>query len=140
MSEIWLIIFVALIFLELHTVNLVSIWFAIGALISFFVSLYVQDMTIQVAVFVGVSIISLLLTRNFVKKVKAKNYEKTNLDRVIGQVGLVTENITKLTLGEVKVDGKRWSAISDTEIAAGKNVEILKIDGVKLVVKEIEEL
>ena len=140
MTQMWLIIFVALIFLELHTINLVSIWFAIGSLASFFVSLCVEDMTIQVAVFVGVSLLSLLLTRNFVKKIKSTKIEKTNLDRVIGKVGYVTEDITKLNPGEVKVDGKKWAAISEKEIPAGKSVEILEIDGVKLVVKEIDEL
>ena len=39
----------------------------------------------------------------------------------------------------VKVDGKRWSAISTKKIKVGRKVEILSIDGVKLHVKEVEE-
>lgn len=139
MSFTWMIIFIILILIELSTVNLVSIWFAIGALASFILSFWVSDMTWQIAMFVGVSFISLLLTRRFVNKVRGGKIEATNLDRVIGKIGVVTEEITKLDPGEVKVDGKRWSAISTKKIKVGSKVEILSIDGVKLNVKEVKE-
>jgi len=139
MSFTWMIIFIALIVLELCTVNLVSIWFAIGALSSFVLSFWVSDMTWQIAMFIGVSFIALLLTKSFVKKVRGGKVVATNLDRVIGQIGIVTEEITKLEPGEVKVDGKKWSAISSKKIKVGSKVEILSIDGVKLNVKEVKE-
>ena len=139
MSFTWMVIFIILILIELSTVNLVSIWFAIGALASFILSFWVSDMTWQIAMFVGVSFISLLLTRGFVKKVRGGKIEATNLDRVIGKIGVVTEEITKLDPGEVKVDGKRWSAISTKKIKVGSKVEILSVDGVKLNVKEVKE-
>ena len=50
--------------------------------------------------------------------------------------GVVTEEIKKNTVGEIKVDGKRWSAISDKKIGVGSTVKVLKIDGVKLVVEK----
>ena len=139
MSFTWMIIFIVLILIELATVSLVSIWFAIGALVSFIVSLYVEDITVQIAVFVAVSAVSLLLTKKIVKKLRTREPEKTNLDRVIGKIGIVTEEITKLEPGEVKVDGKKWSAISSKKIKVGSKVEILSIDGVKLNVKEVKE-
>ena len=85
------------------------------------------------------SAISLILTRKIVRKIKGEKIEATNLDRVIGKVGIVTEEIDKLEPGEVKVDGKKWSAISNKKISEGSKVEILSIDGVKLNVKEMEE-
>jgi len=139
MSNIWLIIFLGLVFLELFTTNLVSIWFAIGSLVSFVVSMFIEDTTIQIAVFIVVSAISLILTQKFVKKVRGREPEKTNLDRVIGKIGIVTEEITKLEPGEVKVDGKKWSAVSTKKVKVGSKVEILSIDGVKLNVKEVKE-
>lgn len=139
MSLTWMIVFIILIILEFITINLVSIWFAIGALASFVLSFWVSNVTWQIAVFVGVSFVSLLLTRRFVKRVRSGEIIRTNLDRVIGQVGVVTEEITKLEPGEVKVDGKRWSAISTKKIKVGSKVEILSIDGVKLNVKEVKE-
>lgn len=139
MSFVWMIIFISLIVLELLTVNLVSIWFAIGSLAAFILSLWVDELTWQILTFIIVSVISLLLTKKFVKKVRGKEIEPTNLDRVIGKIGIVTEEITKLEPGEVKVDGKKWSAVSTKKIKVDSKVEILSIDGVKLKVKEIKE-
>ncbi len=136
MTFTWMIVFIALVLLELATVNLVSIWFALGALASFVLSLWVDNATWQIALFILISFISLLLTRSFVNKIRGGKVVPTNLDRVIGQIGLVTEEINKLEPGEVKVDGKRWSAVSSKKIKVGSKVEILSIDGVKLLVKE----
>ncbi len=139
MSLTWMIVFIVLILLELMTVNLVSIWFALGALASFALSFFINNVTLQIATFVAVSAISLLLTKDFVKKIRGNKVVATNLDRVIGQIGIVTEEINKLEPGEVKVDGKRWSAISSEKIKVGSKVEILSIDGVKLNVKQVKE-
>ncbi len=139
MSSVWLIIFVALVVFELATVNLVSIWFAVGALASFTVSLFLEDPTIQIGTFVIVSFISLVCTKSVVRKIRKGEPVRTNLDRVIGQIGIVTEEISKLNPGEVKVDGKRWTAISNKKISVGSKVEILSIEGVKLSVKEVKE-
>ena len=139
MSFTWMIIFFILMFIEFVTVNLVSIWFAIGALCSFIVSYFIDILYVQIMVFIVVSAISLLLTRRIVGKIKGEKCA-TNLDRVIGKTGIVTEEITKLEPGEVKVDGKKWSAISTKKISVGSKVEILSIDGVKLNVKEVKEV
>lgn len=139
MSLTWMLVFIFLILLEFFTVNLVSIWFALGSLAAFIISFWVDNITYQVALFVLVSFISLLLTRRVVDKIRGGKIVPTNLDRVIGQIGLVTEEINKLEPGEVKVDGKRWSAISSHKIKVGSKVEILSIDGVKLNVKEVKE-
>ena len=49
--------------------------------------------------------------------------------------GIVTEGIKKNIVGEVKVDGKLWSAVADETIPVDTVVKVEKIDGVKLVVK-----
>lgn len=139
MTFMWMVLFLVLIVLEIVTVGLISIWFALGALASFVSSFWIDSIWIQLGIFVGVSAISLLLTRKIVAKFRINDSEKTNLDRVIGKIGIVTEDIDKLAVGEVKVDGKKWSAISDKKINVGSKVEILSIDGVKLKVKEVKE-
>ena len=139
MGLTWMIIFLVLLFVELVTVNLVSIWFAVGAFAAFITTYFIDSLTIQIITFIVVSSIVLVLTRKIVKKIKGDKVEATNLDRVIGKIGVVTEEITKLEPGEVKVDGKKWSAISTKKISVGSKVEILSIDGVKLNVKEMEE-
>ena len=139
MGFTWMIIFLVLVFVELITINLVTIWFAVGALASFILTYFVDDVMIQIGVFIVVSIVSLVLTKKIVNKLKGGKTEATNLDRVIGKIGIVTEKITKLEPGEVKVDGKKWTAVSSKDINEGSKVEILSIDGVKLNVKEIKE-
>ena len=139
MTLFWLVLFVVLALFELVTVNLVSIWFAIGAIITTFVSLATDNIMIHLAVFTISSILLLLLTKPFVKKLKKRDVIPTNLDRVIGKVGVVTETIEKDDIGEVKVLGKKWSAYSDKEIKENSKVKVLSINGVKLKVEEIKE-
>lgn len=137
--SIWFLLAIVLIFLEIATVNLVSIWFAIGCFVAGIVGLITDEVMIQFAIFIATSVISLVLTKPFIKKIRNKGIVKTNLDRVIGQIGIVTSDISKLEPGEVKVDGKKWMAISEKKINKDSKVEILAIDGVKLKVKEIKE-
>ena len=139
MTLFWLVLFVVLALFELVTVNLVSIWFSLGALITTFVSLITDNLMIHLAVFTISSILLLLLTKTFVKKVKKRESIPTNLDRVIGKVGVVTETIEKDGIGEVKVLGKKWSAYSDKGVKENSKVKVLSINGVKLKVEEIKE-
>ena len=135
----WLLVIILLTALEVVTINLVSIWFIISAIVSLFLSFAVDSFYIQFGVFVGLGIILLLLTRPYLVKKLSKGKVRTNFDRIIGKKGLVTEKITKLKVGEVKVDGKRWSAISKDVIDVGTIVIIEDIDGVKLIVRKDEE-
>ena len=139
MTEEWLIFFIILVIIELITVNLVTIWFALGALITSLVSLYTTDTVILLAFFVITSLLLLILTKPVVKKLKVKKVVDTNLDQVIGKTGIVSVPIEKDKIGEVKVLGKTWSAYSDKEISKDKKVKILSISGVKLKVEEKEE-
>ena len=139
MFNTWLTIFIILVIIELLTINLVTIWFAIGALITAIASLFTDNNLILCSIFAIVSSISLVLTQKIVKNAKNKKTIATNLDRVIGKIGIVTKEITSLEPGEVKVDGKYWSAISNSKIKKDSTVEILAIDGVKLKVKKTKE-
>ena len=139
MTLFWLVLFVILALFELATVNLVSIWFSLGALITTFVSLATDNLMLHLAVFTISSILLLLLTKPFIKKKKKRDKIPTNLDMVIGKKGIVTETIEKDGIGEVKVLGKKWSAYSDKEIEENSKVKILSINGVKLKVEEIKE-
>ena len=135
----WLVIILILSFVEIITVNLVTIWFVASAALALLVSLFVDSFYIQFLVFGIAGLIIMVLTRPILKKLLTKDKTKTNLDRVIGMTGICTEEISsKNDVGEVKVDGKRWSAISSTKIKKGDEVIITKIDGVKLIVKKGE--
>ena len=134
----WLGIIVFLVIIEAITVQLTTVWFVTSGIIALILSLFINAVEVQFAVFVIGGVILLFTTRPYLmKKLKVKE-AKTNLDRVIGMQGIVTVQIEKLYPGEVKVDGKRWTAIADKKIEKDKVVEILNIEGVKLKVKEID--
>ena len=78
------------------------------------------------------------LSKKVYKKIK-KDKVKTNIDRIVGMKGIVTENITKDNIGEVKVDGKKWSAYSDTDISKDEIVKVLSISSTKIKVEKWEE-
>lgn len=133
---LWIIVILILTVFEIATVGLVSIWFITSALVSLVLSFFIPSFYIQFAVFVILGSILLITTRPLLTKViKIKSFS-TNLNRVIGMTGIVTEEITKNTVGEVKVDGKKWSAISNKKIAVGQEVVIKDIEGVKLIVEK----
>lgn len=135
---LWLVVIVLLVFLEVSTVNLVCVWFILSGLVSLILSFFLDSFYIEFAVFVLLGLVLMILTRPILVKKFARKNVKTNIDRVLGMEGVVTEEITKLKVGEVKVDGKRWSAISDEKIEVGTTVIVESIDGVKLVVRKGE--
>ena len=137
MFYIWFTIVIILGILEVCTVNLVSIWFVISGLLAMISSIYTDNILIQIAIFVIVGIMLMPFSKKIYSKIKKDT--KTNIDRVIGMKGIVTEDIHKNSIGEVKVDGKLWSAISDTDIIKGDKIEVLSINSVKLKVKKVEE-
>ena len=137
MEIIWLVIIGVLAFVEALTVNLVTIWFIASALVSLVLSFFKVKTSIQVAVFVILGVILLLTTRKPLQNLVNKTKTRTNADRILDMEGIVTEDITKNEAGEVKVDGKKWTAIADKEIKKGSTVKILKIEGVKLIVEEV---
>lgn len=136
----WLIVMFLLIILECLTVSLVSIWFIASSIVALILSLFIENFFIQFLVFVILGVILLILTKPLLKKYLIKDKEKTNIDRVIGMTGIVTEDILKNEIGEVKVDGKRWSAISDNNILKGTYIIVKEIKGVKLFVIERDDL
>lgn len=136
---LWLLLILILSFIEVSTINLVSIWFIASAIISLILSLFDISFITQFAVFVILGTILMITTKPLLKKfIKTKNI-KTNFDRIIGMEGLVTEEINKNKIGEVKVDGKKWSAISNEHILVGENVNIDSIEGVKLKVHKLKK-
>lgn len=139
MSFIWLGVVILLTFVECMTVGLTTIWFVVSALVSLLVSLAIDNFVLQFGIFVVLGTILLITTRPFLLKFLKTKEEKTNFDRIIGMEGIVTEEIAKNKIGEVKVDGKRWSAVSDRKIEKDSIVTILSIDGAKVKVKKVEE-
>lgn len=139
---IWVVALVLFAAVEAVTVQLVSVWFAAGALAALIADLLGAGVTVQFVVFLAVSIICFIVTRPIVKKFTASKIQSTNADRCIGETAVVVEAIDNVNAkGQVKVNGNVWTARSENDeiIAEGTKVTVLKIEGVKLIVKQERE-
>ena len=140
----WLILIIVLIVLEIITLGLTTIWFAGGALAGFILSMLNVSPVLQWAAFCAVSLILLFCTRPWaLRYFNTQKKEKTNVDSLIGKTAVVTSAISNLEAqGEAVVNGAAWTARSEedsVEIPEGTHVEIVAVQGVKLIVKRKEE-
>ena len=135
----WFIIFLLLLVVEFATVNLVTIWFAFGALVTVFLSFVVENIWIQSTIFLITSVIALLCTKPLLKAFHLSELIPTNTDRLIGKEGEVIKEITFNEYGRVKVFGENWMATSDESIKEGSKVIIKNIEGAKLIVEKKKE-
>ncbi len=138
---VWLGVGLLAVVLELLTASaLVSIWFAVGACAATLVSLLDFSIGIQIAVFVIMSFLSMLIVRPVAARYLRGNVVRTNADRYIGEKGIVTKKITSNDWGEVKIQGTIWHAVSveDEEIEEGSRVKVVAIEGAKLLVMKLQ--
>ena len=131
MSLFWVIIILALAIIEVVTINLVTIWYVASAIVALIVSFFIDNFTVQFSIFVILGTIFLITTKKALDKLIKEKHAKTNLDRIVGMTGIVTEDISKNIVGAVKVDGKIWSATSNKKIKKGEVVRVLEINSTK---------
>ena len=143
MQFIWIVVVVATALLELATAGLVSIWFSCGGIVSLLLSFCGVREDIQIVAFVAVSLVSMLLMRPIAKKYINPQIQKTNVDNVIGQQGIVVEQIDNiLGKGQVKIGGIIWTARSSDNSIIEENAIVIveEISGVKAVVRREEKI
>lgn len=135
----WVIALIVFIILEAFTAGIVSIWFAIGSLAALVAATCGLNPVWQVSVFLVVSALTLAFTRPIMKNWLNVKVTKTNVDAVLGETGVVTKPILVNEYGEVKVGSQRWTAkgASDDPIALHEQVEVIAIEGVKLIVRRL---
>ena len=137
MFYVWLTIVVLLTIVEAMTVNLTTIWFVVSGLVAIGLSFVTDIFLIQFGVFVCLGIVLLIVTKPFVKKFLESRDAKTNFDRIIGMNGIVVKDISDVNNGEVKVDGKIWTAYSDDSLKVNDKVKVLEISGSKIKVRNV---
>lgn len=139
----WLVLMVALLVIEIATVGLTTIWFAIGALAAMLVAFLGGGWVLQIAVFLVVSLGMLIFTRPFAMKYINVKHVKTNYEEIIGKVVSITQDIDNINAtGAAKVNGQEWTARSvqdDITLPAGSLARVVSISGVKLIVEKYEE-
>lgn len=142
MTIVWTAAIILFGVVEAVTAGLVCIWFVAGALVALVAAFVDAPLPIQIILFLVVSAAALALTRPVLRKITNATATPTNADRVLGEVAKVTEAIDNgNSTGAVYVDGKTWTARSadGAVIPAGERVCIESMEGVKLLVKQVEK-
>ncbi len=135
---IWLGLFVIFLAIETATMDLTTIWFAIGSLTSYIISLLGLGFMPQLVVFNLLSLSLLICARPAAVRKINSDIVKTNVDAIIGEEVLVTEEINfRKGTGVVFVNGIEWTARSlhkEEVLPADILVKIEAIEGVKVIV------
>lgn len=139
---IWLVALAVFLIIEIATLGLTTVWFAIGSLAALILAALNIHLGFQIAVFIVVSIVTLVFTRPIALKYLNAKTTKTNAESLVGKLVPVSQDIENIeSRGQVMVNGIEWSARSAddaVQIKKGTIVQIVGISGVKLIVKQQE--
>jgi len=139
---IWVALTIIFSIIEVFTLGLTTVWFAIAALVMVFLSFLPIPLIYQIMIFLAISAVLLIFTRPVALKKFKTGAEKTNVDSLAGMQALVIKKIEEFDKGEIKLNGQIWSARSDdgSVINEGVKCEVLRIEGVHAVVRIIKEI
>ncbi len=139
---IWLVIAIIAIVAELATPSaLVSIWFAVGAVVTALISNVIRHDVLEILIFVIISAISFVTFRPMVMKYVKIKVENTNADRLIGYQGRLSEAISKEKWGALEISGIRYSVSSKNQEPIDQNqwVKVVALKGARLIVEKTDE-
>ena len=144
---LWIVLGVALIIAETFTFGFVLFWFGIGALAAASANWLGFGFGIQFLIFAAVSIVLTVMSRSIFANYYQhgdENAVKTGFDSLPGQIGTVTiSSKGALNEGAVKVYGSTWTAFpaeGSKPLIEGEKVEVVKIQGSSLFVRNIREI
>jgi membrane protein implicated in regulation of membrane protease activity len=136
-AVIWFIIGFVCFLLEFVVPGLILFFFAVGAWIVAILSLF-MDLSInaQLVIFLGSSILTILLFRKWVKKIMMSRKQSTEIeDELIGKTGKAETSIGPGMKGKIEFRGTVWDATSEDSIEKGEIVKIIGNDSILLIVK-----
>ena len=133
---VWTIIIAAALLVEFFTMQMVSIWFAVGGVFGLVLSLIGGiGLEVQIIVSAIVALISIVFLRKFALKFLHKSADKSDAGTLVGKTAEVVEEISPEKSGAVKLNGVLWTAISEENLQVGAKVKIIDVLGNKLKVK-----
>ncbi|MEG0284205.1 MAG: NfeD family protein [Erysipelotrichales bacterium] len=146
MTIIWIIIIFGFLLIEVATPGLVAICFSIAGVVSLVMQLLDFGLLPQLvgyAIALGISLYFLLPILRRLAKIKSDDTDPialTNLDLIIGTIGIALSDIDFINEGLVKVDGKEWTAKVEEDIIIKKDTRVLvkEISGSKIIVEPVE--
>ncbi|MGE5397198.1 MAG: NfeD family protein [Chitinophagales bacterium] len=138
---VWLVIGILCGIVEVFTLGFWFLWLALGALL---VSLGVKlgllsGLGAQILVFAVITVFFIVFTRPLVMKFFKTKEVRSNVDSLVGAIGLVTQEITPFQTGQVKLNGEVWTASANQEIPENSRVVVRAIEGVKILVEPVQD-
>ena len=138
----WFLVLAALAAIEAVTADLLTIWFMPAVVVCIVLAALKVPFPIQLIVCFVISAIFVVLYKTVLKKhIVNKKKQKTNVDLVIEETGVVQEEIDNLSAtGLVKVKAQMWTARSSDDsvvFRVGEHVRIVGVEGVKLICEKV---
>ena len=142
MNTWWMWILAALVcgIIEVTSISFVFAMFAIGALAAGIAAAFGANLTVQIAIFIVVSVALLVVLRPFLKGRidRSTDYVPSNTDGLIGKSAYVTETVGERH-GRIQFSGGKWSARTEgPNLPVGAQVRVDRIDGATAVVSALE--
>ena len=135
----WAILSGIMAILEIIIPGLVTIWFALSALIVMFLSNFIGDSLIQFLIFAVLSIIFLIFTRPVLRKY-IELQRKTNFDSSMKGMDVKGERVVDARKAEkeyeVKFKGSIWTGVSEEMLSSGEVVKIKGFRGNKIILEK----
>ena len=138
---LWAIVLIFAVIAEAITLQLVTIWFAAGAVAAMIAGASGVPFAGQVILFTVVSALLLCVTRPLIRKLKVKDVLPTNADAEVGKIAVVTETVSNEdNTGRVRIGGVNWRAraFDGNQFPVGANVCVEKISGTTAYVSSAE--
>ena len=135
----WLLAVIGFLALEAMTLNLVSVWFAVGSVAALISCLFVSSFRVQAVVFVVVSALCLLALKPLVARLR-KAPTATNGDRCLGREARVLTAVSAEETGRVRLDGVDWNARCATpgdRLAPGETCRVTEFHSTLLIVEPV---
>jgi membrane protein implicated in regulation of membrane protease activity len=139
--EIWFVVGVLLIVAEMATLTFYLLWLAVGALAATLVALIMPDSIIlQVLVGIVVAVLLTIFTKPLTRRMRSSKGFTDVIYQLVGQEGLVMEDIPLEGLGIVKVGNETWSAQSVVPLIKGTPIIVVQSYNTILQVQKREDV
>ena len=137
---LWVLVLTVLLIVEASTVNLVTIWFAVGALAAIITCFFTDQFSIQLLVFAVVSIAALLWTKPLVDRIRRRQpANPLGIDRLIGRRAEILTDLVPGEKGRVRLDGVDWQAVCSEPLKAGELCTVAAVDTTTLTVQPLSD-
>ena len=142
--QVWLGLGVLLGVAEMAILDLILVMLAVGAFAGMITAVLGAPVVAQMLVAGAASVAMLALVRpNLVKRLHTGPELTMSHHRLVGQQGIVTQELSSLAPGQVRLGGELWTAAPYDEtrrIAPGETVEVLQIRGATAYVHPVARL